>query len=77
MRAVFGDAFFHFPAATWFAADLFDVSDVAGAIFGSVFEAQFLDSGDKARQFWQRDTGFARFFDLIQVGSAAVADICR
>ena len=44
MRAVFGDAFFHFPAATratWFTADLFDVSDVAGAIFGSVFEAQF------------------------------------
>jgi len=46
MGTIFGNALFHFPAATratWFAADLFDVGDVAGAIFGSVFEAQFTD----------------------------------
>ena len=80
MGTIFGNALFHFSTATratWFVADLFDVSDVAGAIFCAIFEAQFLDGGDEARQFWQRDTGFARFFDVIQVGSAAVADICR
>ena len=46
MGTVFGNALFHFSTATratWFAADLFDVSNVAGAIFGSVFEAQFTD----------------------------------
>lgn len=80
MGTILGNALFHFSTATratWFDADLFDVSNVAGAIFCAIFEAQFLDGGDEARQFWQRDTGLARLFDVVQIGSTAVANIRR